>query len=219
MKDIPPDKEKLAAIRREYAGEPLDDRSVFEDPVEQFQTWFEQALEAEPMDPNAMTLSTATPDGRPSSRVVLLKGFDPEGFRFYTNYRSRKGRELEKNPRAALCIYWPAMSRQVRIEGEVEKLGRAESREYFRQRPRPSRIAAWASEQSRRVESREELEMRFRDYEKQFEGGEVPLPEFWGGYLLRPDVIEFWQGREERMHDRLVYRREGESWDIRRLAP
>lgn len=219
MKDIPSDKEELAALRREYAGEPLNDRSVHEDPIEQFLAWFDQALEAEPMDPNAMTLSTATPDGHPSSRVVLLKGVDKEGFRFYTNYRSRKGRELEENPRAALCIYWPAMSRQVRIEGEVKKLDRKASEDYFQQRPRPSRIAAWASEQSHAVDSREELEERFREYQDKFEGGEVPLPDFWGGYLLRPVAIEFWQGREERMHDRLVYRRKGERWEIGRLAP
>ncbi len=211
--------DRVEALRREYAGAPLNGESVDPNPISQFAHWFEQALSAELVDPNAMTLATASSDAVPSARIVLLKGFDERGFRFYTNYESRKGRELAENPRAALCIYWRALSRQVRMEGTVEKLTRKESSNYFRQRPRPSQIGAWASEQSERVDSREDLDERFEQYRRQFEGEEVPLPDRWGGYVLNPGSIEFWQGREKRMHDRLLYRREEPGWEIIRLAP
>lgn len=211
--------DRVEALRREYAGAPLNGESADPDPISQFAHWFEQALTAELMDPNAMALATATSDGVPSARIVLLKGFDERGFRFYTNYDSRKGGELAENPRAALCIYWRALSRQVRVEGTVEKLTRKESGNYFRQRPRPSQIGAWASDQSERVDSREALDERFERYRREFEGEEVPLPDRWGGYVLNPVSIEFWQGREKRMHDRLLYRREESGWEIIRLAP
>lgn len=211
--------EKLKALRREYAGEKLNSETVDPDPIVQFGEWFEQALSAELVDPNAMTLATATSGGIPSARIVLLKGFDEKGFRFYTNYESRKGKELEENPHAALCVYWRALSRQVRIEGRVEKLSREESEEYFQQRPRPSQIGAWASEQSSTVASREELDEQFRRLQDRFKGREIPLPDNWGGYLLKPGSIEFWQGREKRMHDRLLYRGKEGGWELIRLAP
>lgn len=210
---------KVAQLRRDYAREELDTSAVEEDPITQFKSWFQQALSADLLDVNAMTLSTANAEGRPSSRIVLLKGVDQEGFRFYTNYGSRKGRELEENPWAALCFYWAELERQVRIEGKVERMSREESENYFRQRPRLSQLGAWASRQSSRVESREKLEEQFNEMERRFEDQQVPLPEFWGGYILKPNRIEFWQGRRGRMHDRICYEKEGENWDLFRLSP
>lgn len=209
----------VAQLRRDYNKEALTESEVRDNPIEQFNQWFKKALSVDLLDPNAMTLSTATNDGVPSSRTILLKGVDKEGFRFYTNYKSRKGQELADNPRAALCFYWPPLERQVRIEGEVQKVSRNESETYFHQRPRQSQISAWASEQSSKVASREELISRFKEIEKRFEGAEVPLPEFWGGYLLKPSRIEFWQGRVGRMHDRICYEKEKGSWTMYRLAP
>ncbi|SHE95974.1 Pyridoxamine 5'-phosphate oxidase [Fodinibius roseus] len=214
------DQEKVEKIRRDYTQEVLSESSVEESPIDQFMVWFEQALSADLLDPNAMTLATATREGVPASRIVLLKGVDRDGFRFYTNYASRKGRELEENPQAALCFYWPPLERQVRIEGQVQKVSRAKSADYFRRRPRLSQLGAWASQQSSRVDSRNELEDTFREAEKRFENQEVPLPEFWGGYLLVPEYIEFWQGRKGRLHDRICYERQGEGlWEIFRLSP
>jgi pyridoxamine 5'-phosphate oxidase len=213
------DKRKIAQLRRDYSQEALLESDVFENPIDQFMKWFEEALSAELVDPNAMTLSTVSQDGMPSSRVVLLKGIIEEGLQFYTNYTSQKSKELEANPQAALCFYWAPLERQVRIQGTVEKLSREESADYFRQRPRQSQLGAWASSQSDRLESREELVKRFEEVKKQFEGQEVPLPDFWGGYLLRPSKIEFWQGREGRMHDRICYEKEDGSWKRNRLAP
>ncbi|NIT61430.1 MAG: pyridoxamine 5'-phosphate oxidase, partial [Aliifodinibius sp.] len=166
---------------------------VCENPIDQFTEWFEQAFAADLLDVNAMTLSTATKQGRPSSRIVLLKGVDEDGFQFYTNYGSRKGQELNENPYAALCFYWAPLERQVRIEGEVEKISRSTSENYFQQRPRESKLGAWASKQSNKVGSREELEKRFKEIKQKFEDQEIPLPDFWGGFLLRPQRIEFWQ--------------------------
>lgn len=215
------EQEKVEKIRRDYSREVLSESSVEESPVDQFMIWFEQALSADLLDPNAMTLATASRQGVPASRIVLLKGVDQDGFRFYTNYASRKGRELEENPRAALCFYWPSLERQVRIEGRVQKVSRAQSADYFRRRPRLSQLGAWASQQSSRVDSRKELEDTFREAEKRFENREVPLPDFWGGYRLIPEYIEFWQGRKGRLHDRICYQRRGEgnSWEIFRLSP
>lgn len=187
--------------------------------MDQFAHWFEQALSADLLDANAMTLSTATPEGRPSSRIVLLKGIEEKGFRFYTNYTSRKGKELNENPYAALCFYWAALERQVRIEGKVERLNREDSQAYFQQRPRLSKIGAWASNQSSKVASREELETQFQKAKNKFENKDIPLPDFWGGFLLKPNRIEFWQGRKGRMHDRICYKKEAERWDCFRLAP
>lgn len=214
------DKEKsVAELRRDYTKTELNESAVKDDPIQQFEQWFKQALSADLLDPNAMTLATATKDGRPSSRIVLLKGVDDQGFRFYSNYNSRKGRELDENPRAALCFYWPPLERQVRIEGPVQKLSREESANYFQQRPRLSQIGAWASQQSTEVESRDELVARFNKMKKRFRDEEVPLPDFWGGYILQPVRIEFWQGRKGRMHDRICYKKEEGRWTKMRLAP
>ncbi|MDZ7657832.1 pyridoxamine 5'-phosphate oxidase [Fodinibius sp.] len=212
-------KKRISELRREYSQQALAESEVCEDPIDQFMEWFRQAYSADLLDVNAMTLSTATKQGKPSSRIVLLKGVDEAGFRFYTNYGSRKGQELNENPHAALCFYWAPLERQVRIEGEVERVSRSMSEDYFKQRPRESKLGAWASEQSTKVSSRKELENRFQEIKEQFENQEVPLPDFWGGFLLRPQRIEFWQGRESRMHDRLCYEKLGTDWDIFRLAP
>jgi pyridoxamine 5'-phosphate oxidase len=209
----------VADLRKEYTRAGLSESDVDPDPVEQFRRWFDEALEADLHEPNAMTVATAAPDGRPSARVVLLKGFDERGFVFYTNYEGRKGRELEENPRAALLFYWGELERQVRIEGTVSRTSEGESDAYYASRPRGSRLGAWASEQSRAVEGREVLEGRARDLEVEYEGREVPRPAFWGGYRVEPEVVEFWQGRESRLHDRISYRRGDGGWEIERLQP
>lgn len=198
----------------------LIEAKVDPDPIKQFARWFGDAEAAGLKLPNAMTLATATPDGMPSARVVLLKGFDDQGFVFYTNYDSRKGGELEANPRAALCFYWPALDRQVRISGGITRTSREESAAYFRTRPVDSQLGAWASNQSAVIESRAALEDKMRRLMREYEGGEVPLPPYWGGYRLAPDVIEFWQNRLSRLHDRLRYTRQpGGDWLIERLSP
>ena len=209
----------VADLRKEYTRAGLSESDVDPDPVEQFRRWFDEALEADLHEPNAMTVATAAPDGRPSARVVLLKVFDERGFVFYTNYEGRKGRELEENPRAALLFYWGELERQVRIEGTVSRTSEGESDAYYASRPRGSRLGAWASEQSRAVEGREVLEGRARDLEVEYEGREVPRPAFWGGYRVEPEVVEFWQGRESRLHDRISYRRGDGGWEIERLQP
>ncbi len=190
-------------------------------PIRQFRTWFDEVRAHGVSEQNAisMTLGTATKDGRPSARIVLLKSFDDRGFVFYTNYYSRKGQELNDNPRACLLFYWSELWRQVRIEGVIEKISAAESEAYFQSRPLGSKLGAWASDQSEVVGSRESLEARFAEFEKRF-GSDVPRPEHWGGYRLRPNSIEFWQGRDNRLHDRLRYRLEKNgSWVIERLGP
>jgi pyridoxamine 5'-phosphate oxidase len=190
-------------------------------PIRQFQTWFDEvrASGVSEQDATSMTLATAAKDGRPSARVVLLKSFDDRGFVFYTNYQSRKGKELSENPRACLLFYWSELWRQVRIEGDIEKISTAESEEYFQSRPLGSRLGAWASNQSEVVEAREILESRFAELQKRF-GADVPRPDHWGGYRLRPNSIEFWQGRDNRLHDRLRYRiQENGAWVIERLEP
>ncbi len=189
------------------------------DPIELFGEWYEAAQESGIFMPDAMALATADANGAPSVRMVLLKRFDERGFAFYTNYGSRKAADLDANPRAALCIHWGVLERQVRVEGSVTRLSEDESSAYFATRPRGSRIGAWASDQSRPLRSRGELEDRVRDAEARFPGDEVPLPPFWGGYRLRPERIEFWQGRADRLHDRLVFRREGDGWRTERLYP
>ena len=190
-------------------------------PIRQFRIWFDEvrASGVSEQDVISMTLGTASKDGQPSARIVLLKSFDDRGFVFYTNYHSRKGKELSDNPRACLLFYWPQLWRQVRVEGDTEKVSTAESEAYFQSRPLGSRLGAWASNQSEVVETREVLEARFAELEKRF-GEDVPRPEHWGGYRLKPNLIEFWQGRDNRLHDRLRYSLEGDgSWLIERLGP
>jgi pyridoxamine 5'-phosphate oxidase len=189
------------------------------DPMHMFGQWFREAREAGIFLPEAMTLATSTPDGHPSARMMLLKGFDERGFAFYTNYESRKGSELDSNPRAAIILHWAVLERQIRDEGTVTRMTDHDSAAYFRSRPRGSQIGAWASEQSRAYESRGVLDTRFQEYEKKFANQDVPLPPFWGGFRLVPERIEFWQGRINRLHDRLEYTREGDVWKVRRLYP
>jgi pyridoxamine 5'-phosphate oxidase len=214
-----PDPEELAALRREYGDAGLDHPDLTPDPVAMFRRWMHDTITAGLHEPNAMVVSTVSSDGRPSSRMVLLKGVDDRGFVFYSNYDSRKGLELAVNPHAALLFPWHDLQRQVRVEGSVEQLSAHESAAYFSSRPRASQLGAWASPQSTEVHSRDELDRRYTEIEQRFAGTDVPLPPHWGGYLVRPDVVEFWQGRKGRMHDRLVYRRDGEGWGTVRLAP
>jgi pyridoxamine 5'-phosphate oxidase len=210
----------VTRLRKEYTRSGLKESDAASDPIEQFRSWFDEALAADLHEPNAMTLATATPEGRPSARVVLLKGFDERGFVFYTSYVGRKSEELETNPNCALVFYWGELERQVRVEGRASRVSEEESDEYFGSRPRGSRLGAWASEQSRPVEGRGALEERLRGLEAEYEGREVPRPPFWGGYQVEPEVIEFWQGRENRLHDRLVYRRsDNGEWGRERLQP
>jgi pyridoxamine 5'-phosphate oxidase len=206
-------------MRREYTREALAEADVDADPVVQFGRWFEQAEQAGLLEPTAMTLATATPDGRPSARMVLLRGFDERGFCFYTNHESRKGVELAANPRAALVFWWGELERQVRIEGPVAPTSRAESEAYFHSRPPGSQLSAAASPQSRVIADRAALERRVAELATGAADDQVPLPEFWGGYRLTHEVVEFWQGRPDRLHDRLRYRRAGDGWKIERLAP
>jgi pyridoxamine 5'-phosphate oxidase len=209
----------IADLRREYARARLDEKDVSPDPFAEFARWFAEAQAAEAVEANAMVLATATPDGRPSARMVLLKGFDHQGFVFFTDYRSRKAQELEANPRAALGVHWSELERQVRIEGTVTRTSVEESEAYYRTRPLGSRLGAWVSQQSRVIASREELEAGLREVERRFSETEVPLPPDWGGYRVSPECFEFWQGRESRLHDRIRYLREGERWRIERLSP
>ncbi len=210
----------IADLRRDYARAHLDETQVDTDPIAQFKRWFAEAHSAELREPNAMTLATAARDGAPSARVVLLKGVDERGFTFFTDYRSQKGRELELNPRAALVFFWAELERQVRITGTVSKVSREESERYHCTRPRGSRLGAWTSHQSAVLPSREALEQRLREVAAEFPGDEIPLPPYWGGFLVRPDALEFWQGRESRLHDRIRYVRGADGgWRRERLSP
>lgn len=209
----------LAALRSDYALASLSEGDVDPDAVRQFERWFADAVSAQVPEPNAMTLSTATRDGVPSGRIVLLKGVDANGFVFYTDYRSRKGVELGENPLAALTFLWKEIERQVRITGSVSRVSAQESEDYFRTRPPGSRLGAWASRQSAVIASREELEAQLEEVALRFPNGDVPLPPHWGGFRVMPDEIEFWQGRTNRLHDRLLYRRLDSGWAISRLSP
>jgi len=211
----------IPSLRKEYRMAGLDRADLDPDPVVQFGRWFNEAVRAGLPEPNAMTLATATAGGRPSARVVLLKEFDARGFVFYSNYDSRKGGELAANPWAALVCYWAPLERQVRAEGRVERTSREESAAYFRSRPLGSRLGAAASAQSRPIPGREVLDQRVAELEAGYADGEVPLPDFWGGYRLAPDAVEFWQGRPNRLHDRFRYTRDqpGQGWAVARLAP
>jgi len=208
----------LADLRKEYTREALDQEHVDADPVRQFDAWMQEAIRAQVPEPTAMTLSTSDARGRPAGRVVLLKGADARGFVFFTNYASRKGRELAENPFAAMTFFWKELERQVRIEGRIEKASAAESGAYYATRPLGSRIGAWASPQSETIESRGWLEERWQALGKEY-GESPPCPPHWGGYRLVPDYLEFWQGRVSRLHDRIAYARAATGWTITRLAP
>lgn len=208
----------IAEIRKEYTFAGLRRADLHPDPIHQFNNWFQAAIAAGVAEPNAMTLATAGADGQPSSRIVLLKDVDARGFTFYTNYESRKGRELAQNPRAALTIFWPGLERQVCVRGTCEKVGREESEAYFKSRPIGSRVGAWVSSQSSTIPNREYLEGKLKEVTAQY-GDNPPLPPYWGGYVLRPQMIEFWQGRPSRLHDRFLYCRLSDGWKIDRISP
>jgi pyridoxamine 5'-phosphate oxidase len=210
----------VAELRKEYMLNGLHEADLNRDPIDQFRVWFDQALAAGLPEPNAMALATATPGGRPSARMVLIKGVDARGFVFYTNYESRKGHELADNPYAALVFYWAELERQIRIEGHVERVSAAESDVYYHSRPFGSQIGAWASAQSEVIRNREVLEQRVNELATQYTEGQVPRPPYWGGYRVVPHSIEFWQGRPSRLHDRLRYTRDDQDgWLIERLSP
>lgn len=201
------------------ASEGLDEKTINRDPIEQFQAWFNDAIAAKLPLPEAMTLATATPDGKPSARMVLLKQVDEDGFVFFTNYKSTKAEQLDANPHAALVFYWSQLDRQVRVEGSVVRTSMEESRDYFRTRPRESQIGAWASAQSEVISNREALEQRAHEFEELYRDREIDCPEHWGGYRLMPERIEFWKSRIGRLHDRILYERNATGWAIKRLAP
>ena len=210
----------IAAIRRDYMRESLSENQVEQNPFRQFDRWWEEAMKAEIDEVNAMTLSTVTSEGKPAARIVLLKGYDDYGFVFFTNYDSSKGKELLQNPNACLLFFWKELERQVRIEGTCEKVSESESDAYFYSRPEGSRIGAWASPQSRVIASRDILDTNLAELEKRFKDTPVPRPPHWGGYRIRPERMEFWQGRPSRLHDRILYTQEpGRDWNICRLAP
>jgi len=209
----------LADLRKDYSLSGLLEKDLARDPFRQFEKWFQEAEAAKLTEPNAMVLATATREGRPSSRVALLKGLDGRGFVFYSNYESRKGRELSANAFAVMTFPWIALERQVIVEGTVSRLTREESAAYFHSRPRASQLGAWVSQQSAIVPDRAVLEDGMRAVEKKYAGVDVPLPPNWGGYRLAPETVEFWQGRRSRLHDRLRYRREGGNWIVERLSP
>ncbi|MGD1976741.1 MAG: pyridoxamine 5'-phosphate oxidase [Gammaproteobacteria bacterium] len=209
----------LSEVRREYIRDHLERENLADDPIDQFDAWFEQARAAGAAEVNAMVLATAGSDGQPSVRTVLLKYFDRRGFVFFTNLESSKARQISENPKVALHFYWPLMERQVIIRGEAVQVTRREALSYFVKRPRGSQLGAWVSDQSRVVSSRSMLEMKLNEMKRRFSDGKIPLPSFWGGYRVIPQEAEFWQGRENRLHDRFLFTRDGEGWSIQRLAP
>ena len=213
------DKKDISSIRKEYALTQLNESEVSENPITQFGIWFDDALKGEISESNAMVLATATPDGRPSARVVLLKGFDENGFSFFTNYQSRKATQLEQNSYAAIVFYWPELERQIRIEGKIGRVSDQESDDYFNTRPEGSKIGAWTSPQSRVIPGRNFLESIKTIIESLFTGKTISRPANWGGYCLTPYLLEFWQGRPNRLHDRIQYTLTKNKWVIERLAP
>jgi pyridoxamine 5'-phosphate oxidase len=215
----PSGKPNLADLRLSYEKGALDEATLPEEPISLFRLWLDDALAAGVVEPNAMTLATVSPEGQPSARTVLLKGLDTRGFSFFTNYHSRKGRDLEGNARAGLCFFWKERERQVCVRGVVTRLSREESEGYFKSRPYGSQIGAWVSEQSAVIPGREWLETRESELKEAYPEGSVPLPDQWGGYMLAPDEVEYWQGRPSRLHDRILYTRQGEAWGRSRLSP
>ncbi len=210
----------IADIRKEYKLHSLNETDVATNPVEQFTRWWDDAVNSHIEEVNAMTLATINPEGHPNARIVLLKGYDEKGFTFFTNYQSSKGKELAQNPHACLVFFWKELERQVRIEGVVEKIAAAESEAYFQSRPVGSRIGAWASPQSTVIGGREVIEQNVSDLEKKYANTDIPRPEHWGGYIVKPTRIEFWQGRSSRLHDRILYTAQNnQQWKIERLAP
>ncbi|HWA06050.1 MAG TPA: pyridoxamine 5'-phosphate oxidase [Ignavibacteria bacterium] len=212
------DDKEIQSLRRQYSRSTLSASSVSKDPFKQFEKWFQDVLNSGFLEPNAMTLATASKSGKPSARVVLLKGIHDSGFVFYTNYKSRKGKDIEENPYGCLLFFWDKLERQIRIEGKIEKVSQKESEEYFNTRPYKSRVGAWASKQSSVIESRSVIVKEFLKYMMKFKT-HVPLPDVWGGYRLLPDTFEFWQGRPNRLHDRVRYSKVKSGWKIERLAP
>jgi pyridoxamine 5'-phosphate oxidase len=207
-------------LRQDYAAASLNETDVDANPMRQFDKWFNEAINYKVHEPNAMTLATSTTDGRPSARIVLLKGFSDDGFKFYTNYLSRKGKEIAKNPLGALIFHWGDMERQIRVEGTIEKLDKNYSEKYFQSRPKASQLGAVVSPQSQEINGREQLEQKMAELEAEYADKDVPKPSFWGGYVLRPRLVEFWQGRRSRLHDRIVYKKtDNKTWKIVRLAP
>lgn len=209
----------ISNLRRSYSLKELDEKSVFTDPIEQFAVWMKEAIDAKLLEPNAMILSTSDKNGIPASRTVLLKEFNKAGFVFFTNYESEKSKQMKQNPNAALLFLWNELERQVRINGKVETVSKEDSKKYFHSRPRESQLGAWASKQSSILENRDVLVKRFEEAKEKFDGKEIPLPPFWGGFRLIPNKIEFWQGRQNRLHDRIRYRLEIKKWIIERLSP
>ncbi len=209
----------LQKIRQDYTKNSLDEKDVDPNPSVQFQHWFQEALDSKVIEPSATTLSTVDASGKPHSRIVLLKGFDEDGATFFTNQASDKGKEIEANPNVSMCFFWPELERQIRVDGTAEKLPRSESEAYFKVRPYMSQIGALASNQSEVVDSRDYLDSKFSELKSKYPEGEVPMPDTWGGYKVTPNYFEFWQGRRSRLHDRVIYTKEGNSWTIKRLSP
>ncbi len=210
---------EVASLRKEYAREELDENSVDKSPIRQFESWFKEAVSAELIEPNAMVLSTSGKEGLITQRTVLLKAFDEKGFVFYTNYKSRKATQISENPRVSLLFPWYALERQVAVTGKAEKVSTATSLKYFASRPFTSQLGAWVSHQSQVITTRSILETKLHEMKEKFKNGQVPLPDFWGGYRVVPDSIEFWQGRPSRLHDRILYTLKDNDWIIERLSP
>ena len=209
----------LEEMRKQYDIAELNQNDLLESPTDMFRNWFEKIEDLEHIEPNAAILSTSTKKGKPSSRAVLVKEFDERGFVFYTNYKSKKAQEIEVNPYGSLLFYWQDFERQVRIRGKIRKVSRSKAEKYFQSRPRLSQISVLASHQSKTLENREELDKKVKKLEKMYDGKEIPLPDYWGGYILEHRNVEFWQGRRDRLHDRFVYTKHGRIWQIERLAP